>query len=48
MRACTGAPAELHALQYVEGTLPEFEVERFEEHYFDCPVCQGRRISNSQ
>jgi hypothetical protein len=26
-------------LQYVEGTLPEFEVERFEEHYFDCPIC---------
>jgi hypothetical protein len=39
MTICTGAPAELHALQYVEGTLSEFEVERFEEHYFDCPVC---------
>jgi TolA-binding protein len=42
MTICTGAPAELHALQYVEGTLSEFEVERFEEHYFDCPVCLAR------
>jgi len=39
MTICGGAPAELHALQYVEGTLSEFEVERFEEHYFDCPAC---------
>ena len=39
MKICTGAPAELNALPYVEGTLPEFKVERFEEHYFDCPVC---------
>lgn len=39
MTICRGAPAELHALQYVEGTLSEFEVERFEEHFFDCPAC---------
>jgi len=39
MRRCKGAPAERNALPYVEGTLPEAEVERFEEHYFDCPVC---------
>jgi tetratricopeptide (TPR) repeat protein len=39
MTICNGAPAERFALGYVEGTLPENEVERFEEHYFDCPVC---------
>jgi TolA-binding protein len=39
MTDCIGAPAELCALPYVEGTLPENEMERFEEHFFDCPVC---------
>jgi len=39
MNNCSGAPAEQHALAYLEGSLPEFEVERFEEHYFDCPAC---------
>lgn len=39
MSNCNGAPAEHCALSYVEGTLPEAEAERFEEHYFDCPVC---------
>jgi hypothetical protein len=39
MTVCAGTPAELHALKYVEGTLSEFEAERFEAHYFDCPVC---------
>jgi hypothetical protein len=39
MTICTGAPAKHNALQYVEGTLSESEVERFEEHFFDCPVC---------
>lgn len=39
MNPCTGAPADQYALQYVEGTLPEADAERFEEHYFDCPVC---------
>jgi hypothetical protein len=39
MTICNGAPAEHFALGYVEGTLPEVEAERFEEHYFDCPVC---------
>lgn len=41
MTDCTGTPAELCALPYVEGTLPENETERFEEHFFDCPVCLG-------
>ncbi|HEY1254376.1 MAG TPA: zf-HC2 domain-containing protein, partial [Terracidiphilus sp.] len=39
MIVCGGTPAELHALQYVEGTLSEFEAARFEEHFFGCPVC---------
>lgn len=39
MSRCTGSPAELSALHYVEGVLPDDEAERFEEHYFECPVC---------
>jgi len=39
---CSGEPANHCALPYVEGTLPEPELERFEEHYFDCPVCLAR------
>jgi hypothetical protein len=42
MTICTGLPAELNALPYVEGTLPAAEAEQFEEHYFDCPVCLAR------
>jgi len=41
MTDCTGTPAELCALPYIEGSLPENETERFEEHFFDCPVCLG-------
>jgi TolA-binding protein len=36
---CTGDPAEKYAELYILGTLPEFESERFENHYFDCDVC---------
>ena len=39
MSDCTGAPAELQALPYIEGTLPEAEMLRFEEHCFYCAVC---------
>jgi hypothetical protein len=39
MNPCSGASAFDQALAYIEGSLPEFEAERFEEHYFDCPVC---------
>jgi TolA-binding protein len=42
MNSCRGAPAELNALNYVEGTLSESKVEKFEEHYFDCPACLAR------
>jgi len=39
MNECNGSPAEWNALAYIEGSLPEAEAERFEEHYFDCPAC---------
>jgi hypothetical protein len=39
MSNCAGSPAETYALPYIEGALSEFEAARFEEHYFDCPVC---------
>lgn len=39
MTNCNGAPAEQSALAYVEGSLPEAEAERFEEHFFECEVC---------
>jgi tetratricopeptide (TPR) repeat protein len=39
MKRCSGTPAELCALPYLEGTLPEIQVELFEAHFFDCPVC---------
>jgi hypothetical protein len=41
MSHCIGAPARERLEQYVEGTLPEAEAEKFENHYFDCPVCLG-------
>jgi len=42
MKNCKGEPADLQALAYAEGELPEVEAAAFEEHYFDCPVCFGR------
>ena len=36
---CTGKPAQDCLGSYLEGTLPEDEALKFEEHYFDCPVC---------
>jgi hypothetical protein len=39
MKSCTGTPAELCALPYIEGTLPEHQVELFEAHFFECPTC---------
>jgi anti-sigma factor RsiW len=39
MNPCTGKPAELYAMAYVEGTLSEFDLGRFEEHFFACPEC---------
>lgn len=41
MTNCIGAPAREWLEQYVEGTLPEEEAQKFEDHYFDCPVCLG-------
>jgi hypothetical protein len=42
MTKCTGSLAELNSLPYIEGTLSAREIEQFEEHYFDCPVCLAR------
>jgi hypothetical protein len=39
MTDCTGAPAEQLVESYLLGTLPEDEALKFEEHYFECPVC---------
>jgi tetratricopeptide (TPR) repeat protein len=39
MTNCTGSPAEQWLESYLQGTLPEAEASKFEEHYFDCPVC---------
>jgi tetratricopeptide (TPR) repeat protein len=39
MTNCTGTPAEQLVESYLLGTLPEDEALKFEEHYFDCPVC---------
>jgi anti-sigma factor RsiW len=39
MTHCTGAPAEQFLEPYLDGTLPEEDALKFEEHYFDCPVC---------
>jgi hypothetical protein len=39
MTPCTGNPADLYLERYLQGSLPEFEAQQFEEHYFDCPVC---------
>jgi Putative zinc-finger/Tetratricopeptide repeat len=41
MTNCIGAPARQWLEQYVERTLPEDEAQKFEDHYFDCPVCLG-------
>ena len=39
MTHCTGTPAETCLERYIQGILPEFEARKFEEHFFDCPVC---------
>ena len=36
---CNGERAEEVAEAYLLGTLSIFEMERFEEHYFECPAC---------
>lgn len=36
---CNGERAEEVAEAYLLGTLTMFEMERFEEHYFECPAC---------
>lgn len=39
MSTCTGAPATQFAEQYVTGILAEAEAIRFEDHFFECPIC---------
>lgn len=39
MTQCTGKPAEELLEAYLQGTLPEARAQKFEQHYFDCPVC---------
>jgi hypothetical protein len=39
MTTCNGERAEEVAEAYIQGSLSEFETERFEDHYFDCPPC---------
>jgi hypothetical protein len=39
MTDCTGTLTDRYLEQYIQGTLPEPEALRFEEHYFDCPSC---------
>lgn len=39
MTDCIGAPSREWLERYVDGSLPEAESERFENHYFDCAVC---------
>jgi hypothetical protein len=39
MTNCTGSPADERLESYLQGTLPEAEAAKFEEHYFNCPTC---------
>jgi tetratricopeptide (TPR) repeat protein len=39
MTQCTGTPAEKWLEAYLQGKLPEAKAQKFEQHYFDCPVC---------
>ena len=39
MTNCTRKPAEEYVESYLQGTLAEVEAQKFEEHFFDCPVC---------
>lgn len=39
MTRCDGSPAERFLEAYLQGTLPEDEAQKFEEHYFDCSIC---------
>jgi hypothetical protein len=42
MTICNGERAEEVAEAYIQGSLSEFETERFEDHYFDCQPCFAR------
>jgi len=42
MIKCAGAPADRFLEPYFEGTLPEAEAQKFEEHYLGCQVCLAK------
>lgn len=39
MTDCTVPLIDRYLERYIQGTLPESDARRFEEHYFDCPAC---------
>jgi hypothetical protein len=39
MTQCTEALIDEYLERYIQGTLPEREAQKFEEHFFDCPEC---------
>jgi hypothetical protein len=39
MTDCTANLIDQCLERYIQGTLPESDAQRFEEHYFDCPAC---------
>jgi len=39
MNHCTETLIDQCLERYIQGTLPEPEAQKFEEHYFDCPEC---------
>jgi len=39
MTDCTSTLIDRCLERYIQGTLPESDARRFEEHYFDCPAC---------
>ena len=39
MTDCTAPLIDRCLERYIQGTLPESDARKFEEHYFDCPAC---------
>ena len=39
MTECSATLIDRCLERYIQGTLPESDAQRFEEHYFDCPAC---------
>lgn len=45
MSECIGSPAQELAEQYLAGSLPESEADRFEDHYFACELCHEHLLA---